>query len=187
VPPGLFGRKGWLLNNLIAASDGDGGLATRSAVWPGNVTVDSHGNVLIADAFNNRIRVVPAVTGTYYGQAMKEAHMYSIITGSGVFAYVGQAIAIDGYGNVIFDSAHYVQAAATTSGTFYGQVMQADTIYTIAGAGFLNEPESGADGLGDGGPATKAVLDFAGPMAIAPDGDIYVADQWAGRVRQITA
>src|SRR5204862_266385 len=51
---------------------GDGRRATEASMRnPDAVAVDADGNLLIADSFNNVIRVVATVNGTFYGQAMK--------------------------------------------------------------------------------------------------------------------
>src|SRR5205823_1064587 len=43
---------------------GDGGPATAASLWfPDGITLDSSGNLFIADTFNNRIRNVVAATG----------------------------------------------------------------------------------------------------------------------------
>ncbi len=42
------------------------------------VAVDHSGNLVIADTGNNRIRVVAASTGTFYGQAMTAGHIYTV-------------------------------------------------------------------------------------------------------------
>src|SRR5215467_12577015 len=50
---------------------GDGGPATSAELnEPRGVAVDAAGNLLIADTSNNRVRVVAASTGTFYGQPM---------------------------------------------------------------------------------------------------------------------
>ena len=45
--------------------------------------MDAAGNLLIADTSNNRVRVVAARTGTFYGIAMTVADIYTI-AGNGV-------------------------------------------------------------------------------------------------------
>ena len=50
--------------------------------------MDTSGNVLIADTINNRIRVVAARTGTFYGQAMTAGDIYTI-AGNGTDGYTG--------------------------------------------------------------------------------------------------
>jgi hypothetical protein len=49
-------------------------------MWPQDVAVDHAGNVLIADG-NGRIRVIAARTGTFYGQPMTGAYIYTIAGG----------------------------------------------------------------------------------------------------------
>jgi hypothetical protein len=50
---------------------GDSGPApTAELASPSGVTADGAGNLVIADSVNNRVRVVAANTGTFYGQAM---------------------------------------------------------------------------------------------------------------------
>ena len=40
--------------------------------------MDGAGNLLIADTDNNRVRVVAASTGTFYGQAMTAGDIYTV-------------------------------------------------------------------------------------------------------------
>jgi sugar lactone lactonase YvrE len=50
---------------------GDGGPATSAGLHgPDGVAVDGAGNLVIADTFNQRVRVVAGSTGTFYGQPM---------------------------------------------------------------------------------------------------------------------
>jgi DNA-binding beta-propeller fold protein YncE len=57
-------------------------------------------------------------------------------------------------------------------------------IHTVAGNGETGE---GGDPIGDGGPATAARLFMPADVALAPNGDIYVADMHHNRVRRIDA
>ena len=41
------------------------------------MTTDGAGNLVIADTGNNRVRVVAARTGTFYGQAMTAGDIYT--------------------------------------------------------------------------------------------------------------
>jgi hypothetical protein len=68
---------------------GDGGPAAQatlndptSAIW------DGAGNLVLADAVNNRIRVVAASTGTFYGQTMTAGDVYTV-AGTGAQGFSG--------------------------------------------------------------------------------------------------
>ena len=68
---------------------GDGGPATAARLYvPGGLAFDTAGNLLIADSGNNRIRVVAASSGTFYGMAMTAGHIYTI-GGDGVPGFSG--------------------------------------------------------------------------------------------------
>ncbi len=68
---------------------GDGGPATSAELnGPDGVAVDGAGNLVIADTGNNRIRVVAATTGTFYGQAMTAGDIYTV-AGDGTAGFSG--------------------------------------------------------------------------------------------------
>ena len=141
----------------VCEFSGDGGLATRARLCnPTSVTVDGAGNVVIADEFDSRARVVAARTGTFYRQPMTAGHIYTIAgtgtSNSGVYGNFSgdsgpataaelaepQALAMDHDGNLLIADTYNgrVRAVPATSGTFYGQPMTAGHIYTIAQTGF---------------------------------------------------
>jgi NHL repeat-containing protein len=178
--------------DAAARYSGDGGPATKAALdFPQAVGVDSSGNLLIADTANDRVRVVAAHTGTYYGQAMTERDIYTV-AGDGYPAWSGDggpatsaelqfptAVAVDTAGNqVISDTGNQrIRMVAAVSGTYYGQAMTAGNIYTVAGDG-----KTGTGG--DGGPATSARLNPAG-VAIDSAGNLLIAD--GNRVQVVAA
>jgi trimeric autotransporter adhesin len=181
--------------NGTAGYSGDGGRATSAKLWyPEGVAVDGDGNLVIADALNNRLRVVAASTGTFYGKAMTAGDIYTV-AGDGTQGYSGdggpatsaelsdpQGVAVDAAGNlVIADTGNSrVRVVAASTGTFYHQAMTAGDIYTVAG--------NGTQGYsGDGGPAASAELN--GPYKVAFDaaGNLVIADTGNDRVRVVAA
>ncbi len=174
---------------------GDGGQATSAELFtPTGVTVDAAGNLVISDTYNQRIRVVAATTGTFYGQAMTAGDIYTVagdasscgFSGDGGPAASAQlcypdSVAVDAAGDlVIADTLNgRVRVVAAATGTFYGQAMTAGDIYTVAGGG--------TSGLGDGGPATSAELN--GPQSVAVDaaGDLVISDTGNDAVRVVPA
>jgi len=162
---------------------GDGGAATRADfAGPTGVTVDSAGNILVADGQgygdqqayydNERVRAIAARSGRYYGVKMTAGHIYSVVgtgrpyTGNGGLATQAQidgwtGMTLDRYGNhVIADrAAGRILVAAARTGRFYGVAMRARHIYSVAGGG-TGFP-------GGGRPAGKVRL--LGPTSVTTD------------------
>jgi hypothetical protein len=85
-------------------------------------------------------------------------------------------VAVDAFGNLYISER--LDGFAQSSGNYIRKV-SGGTIYTIAGNG--NRGSSG-----DGGPATSAELDNPLGLAVASNGNVYVADGRANLVRQLT-
>jgi sugar lactone lactonase YvrE len=70
---------------------GDGGPATAAELaHPTDVVVDDAGNLVIADQFSNRVRVVAEREGTFYGQPMTAGDIYTV-AGDGTTGFAGDA------------------------------------------------------------------------------------------------
>ncbi|MBO0817033.1 MAG: hypothetical protein J2P30_18055, partial [Actinobacteria bacterium] len=172
---------------------GDGGPATSTGVaFPAGVAVDGAGNLVIADTYNWRIRVVASKTGTFYRQAMTAGHIYTV-AGNGTAGFAGDggpathaelldpwAVAVDAAGNLaVADTDNErIRVVASKTGTFYGRAMTAGNIYSVAGQRSLGFS-------GDGGPGTRARL--SSPIGVAADGagNILIADLSNNRIRKI--
>lgn len=150
---------------------GDGGAATAARLkFPRALAVDSAGNVYIADTWNYRVRKVTP-SGTI-----------STVAGDGTYGYSGdgtlatsasigliQALAVDPQDNlVLLDGYNHCLRKVTANGI----------ITTIAGG-------STAGYSGDGGPATAARFSYPRGLAIDFLGNIFVADSFNHRIRQI--
>jgi hypothetical protein len=187
--------------NGISTFSGDGGPATKAGMSPGWAAVDGAGNLLIADGGNNRIRVVAARSGTFYGQAMTAHDIYTV-AGDGTAGFTGDggpalgaelrfpgAVAVDSAGNLaIADTGNgRVRVVAAASGTFYRQPMTAGHIYTVASNGAPSHQEGNQGFSGDAGPALRAELDFPGGVTADAAGNMVIADTWNQRIRVVAA
>jgi hypothetical protein len=171
---------------------GDGGPASAAKLdFPGGPSLDGNGNLVFADVNSNRIRVIAASTGTFYGQAMTAGDIYTV-AGTGAAAFSGDGgpatgagmepgnVSLDAAGNLVLSDTgnQRIRVVAVRTGTFYGQAMTAGDIYTVVGTGT-------AGFSGDGGPATSARL--RDPEGVATDGagNLLIADFDNNRVRVV--
>jgi hypothetical protein len=182
-----------IAGNGTAGYSGDGGPATAAGLYkPLRVTVDAVGNLVFCDERDNRIRVVAVRSGRFYGQAMTAGDIYTIAgtgrrgtTGDGgpaTRAEVGEpaGITLDALGNLLIATRNggRIRVVAASTGTFYGRAMTGGDIYTIAGGG--------TGGLGDGGPATSAVLLQPGAVMVDTAGNVLIADTADKRIREVS-
>ncbi|HZI80831.1 MAG TPA: glycosyltransferase [Vicinamibacterales bacterium] len=196
----------------------------------GGITIDSAGDVLVADAQTGLIRrfrpqsaldalrasdrssrrlvgapvpfdgaadIVLAVDGDYFVADSRNNRICRIDRPT------GRTITIAGSGAGGFDGDRKQAAQASLNGPSglavarNGDLYIADTlnnrvrvveqatgmIRTIAGSGATGDPSM----VGDGGPATAAHLSSPVGVALAPNGDVYIADTGHNRIRRVEA
>jgi len=152
---------------------GDGGLATQATLnFPGAVAVDRQGHLYIADTMNHRVRKVDVATGVITTIAGTGQHRCSGDGGPATAAALNEpaALAVDERGNLYIadQSNNRVRKVDLTTGM----------ITTVAGTG-----ETGY--MGDGMPATEAGVSGPSGLTLGPDGDLYIADTFSGRIRRV--
>lgn len=156
---------------------GDGGQATAAQLDnPTGVARDSSGNIYIADDYNCVVRKVntAGVISVFAGiEGSYPSCGYSGDGGPATSAQVSQpnSVYVDAKNNVFIADTNNQVVREVSNGI----------INTIAGI-------PGQPGYsGDGGPATSAKLNY--PAGIAEDGagNIYIADQYNLRIREINA
>lgn len=155
---------------------------TFAPKWAGlrqdaQIVKDQSGN-LLATTFLHGIGLAPQMTLT--------PGIISTVAGDGAFGFGGDGsaatsaslanptgVALDAAGNIyIADSINQVirKVSAATG-----------VISTVAGTPFAVTP------LGDGGPAKLATLNNPTGVAVDAAGNLYIADQGNGRIREVTA
>ena len=161
-----------IAGNSIAAYSGDGGPAIVAEMFnPSGVSIDSSGNVYIADNINNRIRKV------------NNAGLISTLAGNGIAAYGGDGglavaaelsstscVVVDSHGNVyISDQGNNRIRKVDTAGI----------ITTVVGNGISGY-------TGDGGQATAAeISDNLWSINIDKTGNLYIADLGENVIRKV--
>ena len=167
-PSGVITR---VAGNGTAGYSGNGGPATSAQLnSPNAVAVDASGNLFIADSQNFRVRKVSA------------SGVITTVAGNGSWNIVGEGgpatsagigppagIAVDSSGNLfIAGSFDEVRMVASATGM----------ITTVAGGG--------TGGLGDGGPASSAILIYPVGLAFDGSGNLFIADTGNNRIRKVT-
>ncbi len=155
-----------------SGSDGDGGPAIEAQLsLPTDVALDAEGNLYIVEATGYRVRKVD------------NAGQISTVAGTGEQGSQGDGgpaieaqlntpiwITVDEHGNL------YI---AEVGGRGVRKVDPAGTITKIAGTGSLGND-------GDGGPATAAQFGVISGLTADAQGNIFVSDITAARIRRIT-
>ena len=150
---------------------GDGGKATEAQLFrPGEIRIDSGGNLLIADVRNHRVRRVDS-SGRITTVAGTGEQGFS---SNGTLAINAEfdtpwALGLDRQDRVLIaDSANHVVR----------RIQEDGTLVTIAGTGTQGYS-------GDGGPATAANLNYPEALFVDTQGRLFIADAWNNVIRVV--
>jgi len=155
----------------IAGFSGDGGPAINAMLWePSDIALGLDGSIYISERKNHRIRrvtldgIITTVAGTgsrgFSGDG-GAASMAQLFGPSGIALSLGGDLYI-----------------ADTGNSRIRRMTPNGMITTIAGT-------SNWGYFGDGGPANQAWFTDAVDVSIAPDGSIYISDQYNSRIRRV--
>jgi sugar lactone lactonase YvrE len=170
---------------------GDGGPpASAQLNNPEGVFLDASGNIFIADTEDNRIRVVNTGTATIMVANISIPSLtIATVAGTGTAGYSGDAGAATSaelsspYG-VFVDSAGNI-FIADTGNNVIREVASSGTITTVAGNNTECTPATAS--CGDGGAATNAQLSSPTGVFLDAAEDIFIADTFDNRIREVTA
>jgi sugar lactone lactonase YvrE len=162
---------------------------------PTGVAVDGAGDLFIADTASCRVLVLPAASGTLFGQAIVAGRL-SAVAGTGVCGDAGQggplgsaqlwnpvAITLDPAGDLfVADRGDQSVLAAPAAGptSFYGTVVGAGDIGAVVGGTGSYGPYL-ADGLPANGPTAE--LNDPRGLAVGPAGALIVTDGFMHVIR----
>ncbi len=154
---------------------GDGGPATKATLnRPHSITLDNDGHLYICDIGNHRIRVVDLKSGivsTFAGTGQRKP------TPDGAKL---AGTPLNGPRALDFDGKHSLYLALREGNAVYRIDLKSKTLHHLAGTG-----KKGF--TGNGGSAKKATLSGPKGIALAPNGDVYLADTESHTVRVIRA
>ncbi len=163
--------------NSRAGFSGDGGAAVTAQLnGPQGLAVDSTGNLYIADAGNNRVRLVDptGIITTFAGSGGTSPGGPGTFNDGGPAAnallHLPQGVAVDKSGNVFI---------ADTGDNRICKVTPDGTITSVAG-------DSLASFFGDGGNAASAELQHPSDVAVDSSGNLYIADTANAAIRKVT-
>jgi sugar lactone lactonase YvrE len=146
---------------------------------PQGIALDGSGGVAyVADSVNSVIRKIVLASGAVSTVAGNGSNGIGGDGGpaTGALLNTPTGVAVDGGGNL------YI---ADQGNNLIRRVDAATQIIsTVAGGGTV---ASGADQLGDGGPATSAILYGPHSVALDPAGNLYIADAFHNLVREVNA
>jgi sugar lactone lactonase YvrE len=151
---------------------GDGGPASNAELdLPTGVAVDASGNLFIADSWNSRIRKVGTngIITTVAGKGGTGGFSGDGGPATNAELDVPTGVAVDASGNLfIADCWNSRIRKVGTNGI----------ITTVAGNGTYGFS-------GDGGPATKAGLNYSQGVAVDASGNLFIADNNNHRIREV--
>ena len=154
-------------------SGDDGGPADSARLdFPAGIAFDGAGNLIVAEAWADRVRKVDRTTGIVRTIAGGGTQENDGVPATSARLYTPFGVAVDRQGNVFVAEANRNVVRRIDAGS--------GLITTVAGTG-------GVFHGGDGGPATAATMTNPSDVAVDAAGNLYIAASDDGRVRRVDA
>jgi sugar lactone lactonase YvrE len=196
--------------NGTSSLTGDGGLATSAGVvQPRSVAIDGSGQIYLTDYNDGVVRMVNAtgIINTVAGGGTNAASVGLMATACKLIA--PSQVLVDGEGNFYVSDwvegtvwkvaanglISYVWSgfsgpegiALAVSGTIYVADTGNNEVVAASAQGSISVVAGSGPGTfgGDGGQAVSAYLNYPCGVAVDPGGDIFIADSFNNRIRQV--
>ncbi len=151
---------------------GDGGSAIQATMnFPSAVVADQY-KLYVADTMNHRVRQIDLQTGLISTIAGTGQHRFSGDGGPAVSAALNEPCAL------AHDGRRYLYIADQSNNRIRKVDLETGVMSTVAGTG---EAAYSGDGL----LATETCLAGPSGLAIGPEGALYIADTFNGRIRRL--
>lgn len=171
---------------------GDGNPATQASLYsPTGVATDAAGNLYIADAQNNVVRVVNnQQTAITIAKVSIPAGAIATVAGTGQLC--NASLISCGYGKAAISAQLALPSAVAVDAA--GNIYIADSLNSVisvinAQSGLLTivAGDGGFNYAGDGGPATQATLDAPFGVTLDHSGNVYIADANPPNINGVTS
>jgi sugar lactone lactonase YvrE len=139
-------------------------ISNSALLQPGEIAFDGHGNLYVANVAGNTVTVIPASSGTLFGQSVTADTVATLAAATGLHNPTG--LALDAAGNLYVTNAgtSTVSVLARANTTLFGQLVSSNTTTTLTAFSLLANPAG---------------------LAFDANGDLYASD--LGGVAFITA
>ncbi len=157
----------------ISGGSGDGGWAWAANLDdPSGIAVNSNNGLLIADAANNRVRIVTSVNAPSIGN--QPSTVINTFAGNGLISFNPRGVALSGsmlyFSDGTSNRVRWIDLSTGDVGLLAGNGV----------AGFAGDTSSTVTGY-----ATSASLNEPRGVAVDSSGNVYIADSGNNRVRMV--
>ena len=187
----------------VCGSSGQGGPLATAQLWdPVAVTLDTAGDLLVADSGDQSVLLAPSgASGTFYGSVVGAGDIGVVVGGAGGYGpYVADGLPAVGPTAELNDPRglslgptgalfvtdgfmHVIRVAPASDETLLGRALRDGDLYTVAGA----LPVTSTAGTNDGTKWVRTQMGTPVGVVVTPTGALYYSDAAQNTVRVMAA